>query len=99
VDFAFCNYSLALADASLHPVPVPTLTPPFPAILCRYRRRRTPWFLYLITAALVVVFVVEIAFAGWQFASTSVNPLLGPDSRTLVLMGAKVRCRASGRFL
>eukprot|EP00873_Tetraselmis_striata_P007110 jgi/Tetstr1/427374/TSEL_017538.t1 len=50
----------------------------------------TPWFLYIMSIVLVTVMIAEIGVNGWQFAPLDVNPLIGPDVDTLILMGAKV---------
>eukprot|EP00475_Leptophrys_vorax_P032083 TRINITY_DN4917_c0_g1_i1.p1 TRINITY_DN4917_c0_g1~~TRINITY_DN4917_c0_g1_i1.p1 ORF type:complete len:493 (-),score=109.34 TRINITY_DN4917_c0_g1_i1:31-1509(-) len=49
-----------------------------------------PIFTYCVLVVLVLVFVLTMWVANWQFESVNVNPLYGPSISVLATMGAKI---------
>jgi membrane associated rhomboid family serine protease len=49
-----------------------------------------PIFTYCMIAILILVFILTMWYANWQFESININPLYGPSIAVLTQMGAKV---------
>lgn len=48
-----------------------------------------PWFTYSMLAICTIMMMVTIGVNGWKLEPLNVNPLLGPSSDTLVMVGAR----------
>lgn len=48
-----------------------------------------PYFIITMFIVNVVMFVIEMYVAEWEFVSTEENPLIGPDAKTLLDLGAQ----------